>query len=66
MKPEEVLRLVGAPDFVDAGSWFYDMDADRPFTLIYTGGVKAWVRSSVTTPLIGVLTDGMKSWRFEP
>jgi len=33
MKPEEVLSIIGAPDFNDSDVWYYDMDAKEPYTL---------------------------------
>jgi hypothetical protein len=34
MSPQQVLDLIGSPDFVVWRAWEYDMDADEPFTLI--------------------------------
>ncbi|OYV05868.1 MAG: hypothetical protein CFE26_09300, partial [Verrucomicrobiales bacterium VVV1] len=34
LKAEQVMDLVGAPDFVDRYIWEYDIDADPPYTLI--------------------------------
>jgi hypothetical protein len=34
LTPEEVLDKIGAPDFVDFGTWEYDMDGDDPYTLM--------------------------------
>lgn len=38
MRPEQVLALVGAPDFIDQGVWYYDMDTSKPYTLLITWG----------------------------
>jgi hypothetical protein len=37
MKPIEVLRLIGAPDFVEE-TWQYDMDEQKPYTLLVEWG----------------------------
>ncbi len=39
MQPMEVLRLIGPPDFIEGistvvGQWHYDMDEQKPYTLI--------------------------------
>lgn len=34
MKGEQVLDLLGSPDFVEDGTWEYDMDSAPPFSLI--------------------------------
>jgi hypothetical protein len=34
MEPEDVLNLLGAPDYVKFVEWYYDMDASPPFTLM--------------------------------
>jgi hypothetical protein len=34
MKAEQVLALIGSPDYVGYEAWEYDMDAEAPFTLI--------------------------------
>lgn len=39
MQPSEVLRLIGSPDFIEGvstvvGEWQYDMDEQKPYTLI--------------------------------
>jgi hypothetical protein len=34
MKAEQVLALIGSPDYVGYDTWEYDMDAEKPFTLI--------------------------------
>ena len=33
MKPEDVLAIIGAPDFTDSSVWYYDIDAQNPYTL---------------------------------
>jgi hypothetical protein len=50
MKPEEVLSHVGAPDFVNNGTWYYDMDADEPFTLGLRWGRKGLGEIKKHTP----------------
>jgi len=34
MKPEAVMALIGAPDFVTPEGWEYDLDGDAPATLV--------------------------------
>lgn len=34
MNAEQILDLIGSPDFVSYDTWEYDMDADPPFSLI--------------------------------
>jgi hypothetical protein len=34
MKPEEVIELLGAPDFITPEGWEYDLDGDTPATLL--------------------------------
>lgn len=36
MQAEQVLDLLGAPDFVGGATWEYDMDGDEPFSLTVT------------------------------
>jgi hypothetical protein len=48
MRPTEVLRLIGAPDFIE-GTWQYDMDGPKPYTLLVecrATGVKSVERKS--------------------
>jgi hypothetical protein len=48
MRPAEVLRLIGAPDFIE-GTWQYDMDEPKPYTLLIecgATGVKSVERKS--------------------
>ncbi len=40
MKPEEVLELIGSPDFNDTDEWYYDIDGLKSFTLTITWGEK--------------------------
>ncbi len=54
MKADEVLDLIGAPDFVRYGTWEYDMDAEPAYSLI----VK-WDRRSV----VGTEKRGPALWQ---
>lgn len=38
MKPEEVMELMGAPDFITHRGWEYDLDGDSPATLVIRWG----------------------------
>lgn len=40
MSAEQVLDLVGAPDFVGRDTWEYDMDANPPFSLVLKWGTR--------------------------
>lgn len=42
MLPEEVIEVIGAPDFVNSGLWCYDIDTSDPYTLTI-----AWNKSGV-------------------
>ena len=44
MQPIEVLRLLGAPDFI-VGTWQYDMDDQKPYTLLIEWGENNRVKS---------------------
>ena len=56
MTPEEVLDLIGEPDYVgleDDGTWGYNMDAEIPFTLlVHWGDERRAVRVEQKTPAL--------------
>jgi len=52
MRAEQVLDLVGAPDFVGYDTWEYDMDADRPFSLILKWDARQVIGVQRKTPAL--------------
>lgn len=54
MKAEDVLGLIGGPDFVsweqDCGVWEYDMDSDPPASLVLRWGVREVVDVQQVSP----------------
>ncbi|QJE94925.1 hypothetical protein [Luteolibacter luteus] len=55
MKPEEVVRLIGAPDFKEQDEWAYDIDRPKPFRLTLT-----WDKEGVTS-----IKRGIPGWKTE-
>ena len=52
MKPEQVLDLLGGPDFVGYGTWEYDLDADPPFSLILKWDARQVIEIQQKTPAL--------------
>ena len=50
MTPEQVLAIVSAPDFNEADVWYYDIDANKPYTLEIHWGPKGVKEIKKTTP----------------
>lgn len=46
MEAEQVLALIGTPDFVDGNNWEYDIDSNHPFSVIVTWN---WDTGQVTS-----------------
>jgi hypothetical protein len=60
MKAEQVLDLVGGPDFVEYDTWEYDMDANPPFSLILKWDARKVIDVERKTPALwkeGVVRD---------
>ncbi len=52
MKAEQVLDLLGAPDFVGDATWEYDMDAVPPYSLTIPWDVRRVIRLEKRTPAL--------------
>jgi hypothetical protein len=52
MKAEQVLDLLGGPDFVEYDSWAYDMDASPPFSLILKWDARKVIDVEKKTPAL--------------
>lgn len=52
MKAEQVLDLVGGPDFVGYDTWEYDMDANPPFSLIVKWDARKVIDVERKTPVL--------------
>lgn len=52
MKAEQVLDLLGGPDFVGYDTWEYDMDADPPFSLILRWDARSVIDAEKKTPAV--------------
>ena len=50
MKPEEVVGLIGAPDFITSDGWEYDLDSDTPATLVIGWGPGGSEKSETRVP----------------
>jgi hypothetical protein len=50
MKPEQVLALLGAPDFITLQGWEYDLDGDVPATLAIRWGTDGCEKIEKRTP----------------
>ena len=52
MKGEQVLDLLGGPDFVGYDTWEYDMDASPPFSLILKWDARHVIDIQMKTPVL--------------